>query len=94
MQNATLQTISTARAILEMDIFATDEDQYCAALCALNDLRFGISDMATAVVVAELARNVSAHWDKAVKHVTADEVRVAIDVVDEVKSVIARAARH
>ncbi len=94
MQNSTLQTISTARAILAMDLHAVDEDQYCAALCALNDLRFGIADLDTANVVAQLAQDVSAQWDKAVKHVTADEVRVAIDVVDEVKRVIARAAKH
>ncbi len=94
MQNATLQTISTARAILAMGIFATDEDQYCAALCALNDLQFCIADMDTANVVAKLARDVSAQWDRAVKHVTADEVQGAIYVADEVKRVIARAARH
>lgn len=77
MQASTFQTISTARAILAMDVSATDEDQYCDALCAFNDIV--TDDISTANLVAGLARHVSAKWDQAVKHVSADEVRVAIE---------------
>jgi len=92
MQARTLQTISTARTILAMGLHAVDEDQYCDVLCALNDIV--VDDVGVAGIAQALARDISEMWDKAVKHDSADEVRLPMDVVDEARRVIERASRH
>jgi hypothetical protein len=93
MQNAT-QTIAHARVILAMDFLAVNEEIYAQVLSELEDLRFGIADLQTADVIAALSRDLSDRWDRAFRHVSADEIKMAVDVADEVGEILARLAKR